>query len=282
MGYQWPIGHNWGAKVRIDTHVHSRYSPDSTETLYTICKRAQSMLAGFCVTDHLDIGHPEAAFDEVPDFGALLGEIEQMRIQFPTVTILFGVEAGFIAHTAAATQQVISAYPFDYVLNSVHVVDGVDAFDREIYFNMPQNTLTRQAAYTKYLHCVLQSVQSGCDYDTLAHVGYISRYAPYENPLLRHSDCPDIIDSILRTLIAQGKCLEVNTADVSRFLQPVPSLDVLRRYYALGGRLITLGSDAHSAENLCERFEHSTQMLQALGFRYTAHFRSRHMYMHVL
>ena len=54
------------------------------------------------------------------------------------------------------------------------------------------------------------------------------------------------LDPILRYLIDNGKALEVNTAGLKKGLPwPNPHMEILKRYRALGGELITIGSDAH-------------------------------------
>ena len=89
---------------------------------------------------------------------------------------------------------------------------------------------------------ILSNLKKMREWDTLAHLDYIIRYIPGQgdsvyDSMARHSE---IIDEILRYVISCGKCLEVNTAGYKYgFLQPHPALAILRRYYALGGRLLT-------------------------------------------
>ena len=50
------------------------------------------------------------------------------------------------------------------------------------------------------------------DYDMVGHFEYIIRYADYVDRTLRYADHADILDSILKELIKQGRGFEVNTA----------------------------------------------------------------------
>lgn len=86
--------------------------------------------------------------------------------------------------------------------------------------------------------------------------------------LSRHSDA---IDTIFRALRDSGKALEVNTSGYRQKIgRPLPDLPLVRRYRELGGELITLGSDAHSTDDLGRGIQEGMEMLREAGFRYFA------------
>lgn len=47
----------------------------------------------------------------------------------------------------------------------------------------------------------------------------------------------------------------------------MPSRDILKLYYELGGRIITIGSDSHKKENLGEHIEALKADLREIGFK---------------
>ena len=49
----------------------------------------------------------------------------------------------------------------------------------------------------------------------------------------------------------------------------------IRDYYQLGGRVVTLGSDAHQAADLAADFDVAMDILTGVGFRYFAFYRQR-------
>ena len=80
----------------------------------------------------------------------------------------------------------------------------------------------------------------------------------------------------MEALIRRDKALEVNSGAYRCGLaQPNPSLSVLKRYYELGGRLITIGADAHKPEHVGLRFDLLPQLLTGIGFREYAVYRKR-------
>ena len=84
------------------------------------------------------------------------------------------------------------------------------------------------------------------------------------------------MDEILKTLVEQGKGLELNTAGLKYglpFAHPHP--DILKRYRELGGEIITIGADGHKPEHIAYDFEKVNAILRECGFTYYAEFRKR-------
>lgn len=77
-----------------------------------------------------------------------------------------------------------------------------------------------------------------------------------------------VITEILKTVIADGKGIEVNTSSHRYGLKDLtPSRDILRLYRDLGGRIITIGSDSHRPEHLGAYIDDTKQELRSLGFK---------------
>ena len=86
----------------------------------------------------------------------------------------------------------------------------------------------------------------------------------------------DIIDEILKLLIARGKALECNTAGYKYGLGHLhPHEEILRRYRELGGEIITVGADAHSPDKIAFAFDNAAAVLKDCGFRYYTIFKGR-------
>ena len=112
--------------------------------------------------------------------------------------------------------------------------------------------------------------------DAIAHMGYLGRYAVRDGVTLDYTPYNDLIDEILRTLIATGKALEVNTSGFRYGLPEwIPDISIWRRYRAMGGELVTIGSDAHRPEDIGAGHKEAQQMLRELGFSYFFYFRAR-------
>ena len=76
-----------------------------------------------------------------------------------------------------------------------------------------------------------------------------------------------IITKILKTVIADGKGIEINTSSHRYGLKDLtPSRDILKLYKELGGKIITIGSDSHKPEHLGAFVDETKEELKALGF----------------
>ena len=88
-----------------------------------------------------------------------------------------------------------------------------------------------------------------------------------------------IIDEILKMIIAKGIALEVNTSSLSLALGDfVPDTEILKKYKAMGGYLITIGSDAHVPEEASANFDRALRHLKALGFNNIFYYKNRTAY----
>ena len=49
--------------------------------------------------------------------------------------------------------------------------------------------------------------------------------------------------------------------------EPNPSYRMITRYYEMGGRMITLGADAHDTKTIADHFEKVCERLKNTGFK---------------
>lgn len=126
-------------------------------------------------------------------------------------------------------------------------------------------------AYELYYEELLYCIKNFDQYSILGHLDLVKRYK--ENP--SGNNFHDMIREIFRTIIPQGKGIEINTSGHRDGLNhAMPSEDILRLYKESGGEIITLGSDSHTPETLAEHFNKYLRLLQSLDFKYIATFHS--------
>ena len=168
----------------------------------------------------------------------------------------------------------LNEYPFDFYLLSLHLVGGVDCYDAERFYAGK----TRAEAYREYAEAKAESVMAFEDYDAVAHIGYVSRYAPWSDSRpLRYEDAPDVFDAMLRHMVEHGKCLEINTSTLETMGCTLPHESIIRRYIALGGEMFTFGSDAHDTQSDYRGIERTRERVRELGGKYQASFDRRKM-----
>lgn len=241
----------------FDTHMHTTpFSSDSHMKMEEVLKRQQESGIGIVLTEHMDYGFPKP---QVFEFDA--AEYFTAYGLYRNDMFLLGVETGLQCMVREKNRTLVRSYPFDMVIGAVHVVCGRDLYDASYYVLFPDQT----SAYSAYLETVYENIRDYDAFDTLAHLDYISRNAPYEDPVLRYEDYPAQFDKILKHLAAEGKSLEINT----RLLGSRPAADALGgicgRFAELGGRTVTIGSDSHRREHIGAYLDEAYRMAFECG-----------------
>ena len=102
------------------------------------------------------------------------------------------------------------------------------------------------------------------------------RYGQNKNKFYSYDAYADVIDAILEKLIDMGKGIEINTGGFKYGLgHPNPCEDILKRYRALGGEIITIGSDAHEPKHVAYNFAKIPGILREAGFTHFTVFENR-------
>lgn len=104
---------------------------------------------------------------------------------------------------------------------------------------------------------------------TLAHLTYPLRYIKRDTGVIPNlSPYRDKIDLIYETLIKKDKALEINVSGLFKGLgETLPAFDEIKRYHDLGGKYITLGSDAHNINDVGRDIEKGIELAFKAGFK---------------
>lgn len=257
-----------------DYHVHTIYSPDSKmEPEEAILAAISSGVSEICFTEHMDLGHHMESFNRVPDFEKMEESVSWLREKYTEINIGKGIEVGYIPETAKRTAEVLAKQDFDYILLSTHCVDGIDCY-------LPESKRDRDkiTAYRRYLETVYDSVTDDNlseYYDCVSHIGYIAKCNHYEDNTFPYQLFPELFDKILKEIIKRGKGIEVNTSGINRAGHVLPHPSIIRRYHELGGRIITIGSDAHKSQNVGAYISDAIAIIAKAGFQEITLFKNR-------
>lgn len=244
-----------------DLHIHTSISFDSKEPAVNYLKVASARGNGALgFSEHYDY---DAVLDgnrhPLPDLHAYFCGLDRLERLYPEVKILRGIELGYVAEAVPHYNKLLAGKQFDYAIMSVHTLKGRG----DCYFPEFYGGWTKEQAYRAYLSAVLESVRCDADFQIVGHVGYIARYAPFENRRLIYSDFADLIDEILLAVISRGLCLEINTKCKTE--QFATDRSILERYVRLGGGKFTFGSDAHEVTRYREKEDKVRDFLLSNG-----------------
>lgn len=257
----------------IDIHLHSDFSFDSDEKMENY------------LTAALDAGVPVIGFSEHYDFDALIDgagialadipkyvdEVGRFKGQCSTPELLCGIEFGYRDFAVAHYRQLIDRYNFDYVINSVHTLAGRGDCFHDAFFEGK----SLKEGYLDYFNGVLESIRADFDYQIVGHIGYVSRYRSGGGSRILYTDYSDILDSILREIIARDKCLEINTSTGKSGGKFLPDCDIIERYLQLGGEKLSFGSDAHCAADYLRKQKELTEYLKSVGVKRLFYYKNR-------
>lgn len=259
--------------IVCDFHLHSGFSEDSSSPMEEMVRAAaEKGLKILCFTEHYDLDYPEGCGEFRPDMEAYVSRLFSLRETYrDRIQIRLGLELGMQSHLGEAYRRLAGSFPFDFLIASQHLVEGADPYYPEYWQGRRE-----EEVYRSYFETVLCNIRSMEEFDTLGHLDYIVRYGPNRNRFYSFRAYEDVITPILQELIRRNKCLEVNTAGLKYGLgHPNPEEDVLRRYRELGGRRITIGSDAHKPEHIAWEFQKAEKILLDLGFTHYTVFQNR-------
>lgn len=244
-----------------DVHTHTKFSPDGESDIYAMVAAAKAAgVKYYGIAEHFDysLNFCASADEYFPcAFSLKKGEKD--------INLIVGAELGYSvgADSAEYYGALIKKYNPDFIVNSVHSTDESD-----YYYLKPYSGKSKKEAYEEYFSLVLKSLSAPYSYDIVGHIGYCSRYAPYTDRKIIYSDFSSLIDKILRGIIERDKILEVNSSATGSGSDFLPDIDILERYFSLGGRSVSFASDAHRVKDICRNRDKAVSALKKIGFGY--------------
>lgn len=187
-----------------------------------------------------------------------------LRSELPALDLRIGVEADYLPGTEDVYREALAAGALDYVLGSVHEVEGW-----HIYKPGTWGTLEDPDAFHRgYWRAVRAAAGSGL-FDVLSHLDAIKAMAPAARSAMGAE-----IEQALDAVADSGVAVEINGSGLRKAgeLFPGPALleGLVRR-----GVPVTIGSDAHRPAHVGTGYREAVAQLRALGRTRVVTFRQR-------
>ena len=245
-----------------DYHVHTRFSDGHDEPSAYAARAVRIGLPELGFSDHLrpsclkeegSYGMERSGLDDY------VAAVRETAAAFPELRVLLGIETDYLPEAADEMAAALAAYPFDYVLCSVHFVDGFGFIERR----------NRTAAgwrdvdhvWRRYYETLIEAVRTGA-FDVVAHLDLPKKwgYRPA-------ADMTALEDDALRAIAAAGVAIEINTSGYDRHpaREMYPAAGLLERARRAGIEIV-VSSDAHRVADLTSSFAEATALARRAGY----------------
>jgi histidinol-phosphatase (PHP family) len=250
----------------LDAHLHTDLSPDSDVPIDSFAAQAAERgIAELAITDHVDFDPtaPAYAFTTFAQRERVVREAAE-RWGDRGVAIRFGVEITWESRRADEIVEHLARHAYDFVIGSVHAYPDspyAAANVRGWVTGRPLAEIVRP-----YFEEVEAAARSGL-FDALGHLDFVKRFlVPHVMPD-DLATAPELYEPILRALVDTGTALEVNTSGLRQAPnETYPSPAIVALYHELGGRAVTVGSDAHRADAFAWGLADGYDIAAAAGF----------------
>jgi len=257
----------------IDYHLHTPRCCHAQGTPHEYLAEAERKgLTEIGFSDHFPLGlldyKPRSQVTMEPEeLDLYIRDINDLKKSSAKVKIKLGIEIDYIPGTEDKVKALLDKYNFDYVIGSIHFLGDWD-FTHPVYADTYKDRDIDEI-YRKYFDLLRKLCRSKL-FDLVGHIDVVKKfgYRP-ENGLEQHWQ------ETVQILKETDTSFELNTAGKDA---PVGDFYPDRRLLELAsaaGIPVTLGSDAHSPDQVGRFFPDAMERLRSAGYRELAVFENR-------
>jgi histidinol-phosphatase (PHP family) len=266
------------SEMLVDYHTHHVRCGHAVGTLEEYIQAAlEKGVRELGLSDHQPVLHikpeelaPEVAMslEELPEYVRECLELQEKYRGRLDVKV--GLEADWVEGYAEETRALFAAYPFDYVIGSVHFLGTWDLTDSRNLTEWERRDV--RETYREYFRQVRLAAASGL-FDTIGHIDVIKRFG-YKP----ETSYDDLLEETVVAVRDSGVCVEVNASGL-RYpcAEQFPSRRMLEMLHAHRVPL-TVGSDAHQPRHVAEGLGVVYDLLREVGYREIYGFTGRKRY----
>ncbi len=261
----------------IDYHIHTSLCGHAGGTMYQYLVSAMEKgIKEIGFADHFPL--PLLGYTprhkvtmEPEELEGYMAEVRRLSGLFSGITVRLGVEVDYLPGKSSVIADRLSGYPFDFVIGSVHFINGWD-FTHPARAGEYENKNPRELRelYDAYFNLVWEACRSGL-FDILGHVDIIKKFGY----VLPEAEMEAYYVKTARVLKQTGTCLELNTAGrdapVKDFYPGRRGLEI----FFQEGVPVTLGSDAHAPGQVGRYFTEAAKLFRRVGYRQLVGFSRR-------
>ena len=193
--------------------------------------------------------------------------IEKVQKKFNPFTIKLGLEADYIPGFEDKTKAILSEYPYDFVIGSIHFIDKWAFDDPDEKIKWKDKDINQ--VYRDYYKLLRKSAESGL-FDIMGHVDLVKKFGHRAS-----DDLTGEVESTAKVFKKSGVAVEINTSGLRKPVKEIyPSLWVLK-IYRKAGVPITFSSDSHDPNDVGKDYDKAAALAGEAGYKEYNVFRRR-------
>jgi len=257
----------------FDYHVHSQFSVDCDTPMADSCEAAIAAgVTEIAFTDHVEHQKADEGFGyyRTDDYFRSLDSVR--KTYGDRLAILAGAEVDFHSDTVDQVEQwmTTNGRRYDFVIGSVHYGENGRIIFQE-YFD----DHSVEDVFNQYFDQIEMAIKTRW-FDTIGHLDLPKRYLPNRLRNYDPSAYRARLSDVFNALIASDVAFEINTSGIRQGPKAsLPGPAMVRWYVEAGGKLITTGTDSHTAPTVGFSVPATLDMLMLCGLENVASYRGR-------
>jgi histidinol-phosphatase (PHP family) len=245
--------------------MHTTFSDGKGEMAEYVRKAVQNKIDEIGFSDHVHV-HKEAWSMASADLSRYVGNIRKLG-KTAQISVKAGLEVDFVPDTARHLMPTINQYNFDYLMGSVHYI-GNWLIDNEREIEEWKKRDVDQV-YRQYFHLV-QDMAGTRLFDIVGHLDLVKKFN-----FRPKNDLNDLMLQTVQAIRQSGMCIEVNAGGLRKPCHEIFPGEKLLKMCSENGVPITLGSDAHSPNDVGAGLEEAVNLARKIGYDEVVRFTNR-------
>ena len=236
----------------FDQHVHSNFSFDSNEDLENYINVSNKN--DIVTTEHLDFANPIInQEDSSIEYLKYIEEITSLNKKYSN-KFFSGIEIGYTPNSEKRIEDFLKNKNFNLKLLSIHQNGLYD------YMCVNKKLISLEALIQEYFEQMIQALESSIEFNVLAHFEYGIRIVDISVTDF-DSLASKFLNKIIELIIKKEIAFEVNTKSMYKYKKENLYSYMIEKYLKKGGKLFTLGSDAHNIKDYAYKFDEARKFL---------------------
>ena len=269
----------------IHTHTHYFHGKNTVEEMYAAAQEKGLKYYGFSEHTPLPDGFSCLLYREGDMHHAFINYIHDVlelkkrtaraaliypQENFPIA--LLGMELDFTPHNLMYMDNLINTYPFDYVIGTIHFVNGVNIGLWDCHSISQEEKFI---FFEKYYQSIADMAKWG-KADIVAHPDFVKIHAiDAFTEWLKTKNALDCIENAFYEIRKAGMVLEVSTGGLNKTCKEIHPSPPIMEIASKLGLAISFASDTHNTKTIAYAFDELARFASSYGYKKHVIFENR-------